>query len=149
MSIHGRSGGQLEESAARGGCNRSTRPRERIYRGHRVYDASRHKEDNRRLIGSLRLKRTCAFDRKETLSDRFSSRALYWLQYNWQSPVSRNARGKRLANIGPRDLRLRFDVVNPRSSLVRDQKLFSLPPRICEPPYRIIYRLKIRVVANG
>lgn len=141
MSIHGRSGGQLEESAARGGCNRSTRPRERIYRGHRVYDASRHKEDNRRLIGSLRLKRTCAFDRKETLSDRFSSRVAGTLLAAIQLAISRlekrswETAGKYRSARSSSPIRRRKSTFEPRS---RPEALLSSSTYLRAPvPYNI------------
>lgn len=141
MPIHG-AAATSEESAARGGCNRSTRPRERIYRGHRVYDASRHEEDNRRLIGSLRPKRVRSIEKKLT-PDRFSSRGYGYsgigCDRTGNLPSTRNARGKRLANIDPRDLR----PIRRRKSTfeTRDHEVFRLLVSVSDSR---IHRLKIR-----
>lgn len=79
------------QSAVRGGCNRSTRRRERIYRGHRVY-AARHDQDNRRLIGSLRVKRVCSIKKKLCRTGFFARRRC--LARNPANP-RRKLRGKR------------------------------------------------------
>lgn len=105
---------QLREEA----CNRSTRPRERIYRGHRVYDASRHKEDNRRLIGSLRLKRVRSIEKK--LRRTGFLRGLPRLGIGCDRTGNLPSRETLVGNgwqISVRAIFVRFDVVNPRSRL--------------------------------
>lgn len=121
-------------SDARGGCNRSTRRRERIYRGHRVY-AARHKEDNHRLIGSLRLKRMCSIKKKLYRTGFFVARvlvAIYQAISGW-----RNVRGKPVASISPSDL---CPILRRKSTFETCQKVLTscLGTRIN------VCRLKIR-----